>query len=149
MALNCSNCNGGDRGGKPPATGGSDALRMRLALLLLPLLAAAPLARAEPDFAAFQARFRAAVARQDAAAVAALTRLPFLFEGRPQDEQGFRRHVWPLLFDAPQRRCLLSSQAVSEGGDRVIFCAPYAFYFDATGGDWRLREFAADGESVD
>ena len=122
---------------------------MRIAMLLLSLLAAAPLARAEPDFADFQSRFRAAVARQDAAAVAALTRLPFWFEGRPQDEQGFRRRVWPLLFDAPRRRCLLSSQAVSEGSDRVIFCAPYAFYFDATGGSWRLREFAADGEEAE
>ncbi len=118
-------------------------------MLLLSLLAAAPLARAAPDFADFQSRFRAAIARQDAAAVAALTRFPFLFEGRPQDEQGFRRRVWPLLFDAPRRRCLLSSQAVSEGSDRVIFCAPYAFYFDATGGSWRLREFAADGEEAE
>lgn len=122
---------------------------MRPILLLLSLLAVAPLARAAPDFAAFQSRFRAAVASQDAAAVASLTRLPFLFEGRPQDEQGFRRRVWPALFDAPRRRCLLSSQALSEGSDRVIFCAPYAFYFDAADGDWRLREFAVDGESVD
>lgn len=113
------------------------------------LLGPAAQAQTSADFSGFQAQFRAALARHDAAAVAALTRLPFQFEGRAHDAQGFVRQVWPRLFSAAIRRCLQQAQALSEGPrERVMFCRPYSFHFDASGGAWRLREFAADGEDA-
>lgn len=119
---------------------------MRSPLRLLLLLLAAP-AAAAPDFQAFHAAFRAAVARNDAAAVAALTRLPFRFEGRLHGAEAFRLQVWPRLFDAPLRRCLAQAPALPEGQDRVVFCPPYALYFDARDGAWKLREFGVDVET--
>ncbi|MEW6679083.1 MAG: hypothetical protein AB1421_14295 [Pseudomonadota bacterium] len=120
-------------------------LLLALALAGLPLL---PLtARAAPDFSAYLADFRQALARNDSARIASLTRLPFLFEGHQQDRQGFIR-IYPQLFDAPTRRCLARTRPMEEDGARVIFCQPYAFYFRLEQGAWRLVEFAADGEDM-
>jgi hypothetical protein len=107
----------------------------------MPPVAAAPL-----GWSAFDVQWRAAMALGDPAAVASLTRMPFLFEGRPLDRAGFE-HAVPKLFDARLRRCMARAPAVpepAEPGVRVMSCAPYNFYFDAQGGTWRLREFAVD-----
>jgi hypothetical protein len=125
--------------------------RATLGLLALTgaLLGPAAQTQASADFSDFQTQFRAALALQDAAAVGALTRLPFQFEGRAHDAKGFVRQVWPRLFSAAVRRCLQQAQALSEGPhERVLLCRPYSFHFDASGGAWRLREFAVDGEDA-
>lgn len=113
--------------------------RSVLALLLICQTCAAQ------DFAAFQSEFRKAIARNDAAAIADLTRLPFLFESRPRDRAGFLA-IYPTLFTPSVRRCLASARATGESGDEVVSCPPYAFYFDQLKGVWKLREFNADGE---
>lgn len=121
-------------------------LRSIIGAALAGWIAAGP-ALADDGFAAFHAGFRAAVARGDAEAVAALTRLPFLFEGRSQDAAGFRQHVWPALFTPALRRCWAQARALAEAAqpaERSLHCAPYALHFDADGGRWRLREFSAD-----
>lgn len=106
-------------------------------------------AHAEPDFAPFHAQFRAALQRQDALALAALTRLPFLFEGRAHARESFVRQVWPQLFSAALRRCLVQAPVLDDGpGQRQLFCRPYSFHFDARDGAWQLREFSADGEDA-
>jgi len=115
-------------------------------MVLLLALACAPPSWAD-DFAAFHARFRAAVATQDSAAVASLTRLPFLFEGRALESAGFQRAA-PKLFSAAQRRCLAKAPALPEGDRQVVFCKPYTYYFGRAGGSYRLLEFAADGEDA-
>ena len=86
------------------------------------------------------------MASGDPAAVASLTRMPFLFEGRQLDRVAFERAV-PKLFDARLRRCMARARAVpepAEPGVRVVSCAPYNFYFDVQGGTWQLRDFAVD-----
>jgi hypothetical protein len=115
------------------------------------LLCGAQHAQPVPAFSDFQGRFRDALARQDAAALAALTHLPFRFEGRLHGHEAFVQQVWPRLFSASVRRCLAQAPALTEGAggtERVMFCRPYSFHFDASDGAWRLREFAADGEDA-
>ena len=114
------------------------------------LLAAAGPAGADDGFAAFHATFRIAVARGEVQAMVALTRLPFLFEGRVLDAAGFRREVWPALFTPALRRCWVQARALTEPGqpgERSLHCAPYALHFVADGGRWQLREFSADAGS--
>jgi hypothetical protein len=127
-----------------------DMAAARAALLGL-ALASSLLAFADPgsaDFAEFLARFRAALARPDAASVADLTRLPFLFEGEHRDRAAFERIV-PVVFDAQTRACIAQAKPIVEDDAQVIFCDPYAFYFrHGTGGSWQLEEFAADGEAL-
>ena len=119
-----------------------------LAFLLVAVPLAATAAQADPAFEAFLQRFRAALRAQDGAALADLTRLPFLFENRPRDREAFIRII-PKLFDAQTTRCLLKARPVPEADAQVLFCRPYAFYFRrSSGGTYRLEEFAADGEDA-
>lgn len=118
------------------------------AVLVAALLAVSFAAQAGPDpFTAFHAQFRAAVARADARAIAALTRVPFLYEGRELDRAGVERIV-PELFTPAVRRCFATAPAIAEEDRRVVFCAPYAFYFGRDGSAFRLLEFGADGEDA-
>lgn len=121
----------------------------RAAVLSLALGLAASQAdsHAGQGFPEFLADFRQALARNDAAGVAALTRLPFLYEGVGRDRAGFLA-LYPRLFDTPVRRCLARSKPLAEEGAQVIFCRPYAFYFRPVAGTWRLVEFGADGEDM-
>lgn len=117
----------------------------RLALCLL-MLVALPVQADDVD--AFLGRFRSALMARDAAAIADLTQLPFLYEGRRLDRAAFIRAV-PALFDARLSRCLAQARPLTEGPDRLLHCAPYTFYL-RTGADrrWRLAEFTADGEDL-
>ena len=120
----------------------------RCLMLLLAVMLGRPVLANETaatGFASFHAQFRAAVSRQDSAAIAALTHLPFLIEGRALDRADFERAV-PGLFTAFQRRCLAKAPALQEGDRHVVFCTPYAFYFGRVAGHYRFLEFAADGE---
>lgn len=108
-------------------------------------------ARAAPtsgtDFTRLLKDFRLAVYRNDGAAIASMTRLPFLYEGMPRDRRGFLA-IYPYLFDTGVRRCLVKAVPVAEDGAQVLFCRPYAFYFRPVNGAWRLVEFGADGEDM-
>lgn len=102
---------------------------------------------ASADFAAFFSAFKAAVARQDAKTVAAMTQLPFLFDSRPRDSAGFQK-IFPRLFDAKVRGCFATAQAVVEQDAQVVSCGRYIFYFRPHRGGYRLSEFAADPEAL-
>lgn len=101
----------------------------------------------DESFDAFFARFRAALASDRAADVAALVNVPFLFDGNPLDRPGVARIV-PELFTAKVKQCLATVQTMPEEGRQVAFCKPYAFYFGRGEDGYRLIEFAADGEDV-
>ncbi|MBK7675368.1 MAG: hypothetical protein IPJ27_11760 [Candidatus Accumulibacter sp.] len=60
-----------------------------LFMALLAMGCHAPVSHAGADFSRFLADFRHALAENDGARVAALTRLPFLYEGRGH---GHKRH---------------------------------------------------------
>ena len=108
-------------------------------------------AAAEPGaagFDAFYARFRDAVVRGDAAAVAGLTRVPFLYEGAPRDRAEVARIV-PALFPAAVRTCFGGTRPAAEEDGFVVSCPPYLFYFAHGGAQgWAFVEFAADPESA-
>jgi hypothetical protein len=99
----------------------------------------------DAGFDGFLQEFCRALTADDRKAVASLTQLPFLYEGRTLDAAGFQA-VIPDLFTAAVRRCLAQARPIVEDGRHVIFCAPYGFYFGRTGDGYRLVEFMADGE---
>lgn len=119
---------------------------MRCATVCALMLAALPVHADDVD--AFLVRFRSALVARDAAAIADLTQLPFLYQGRQLDRAAFIRAV-PKLFDARLSRCLAQARPLTEGQDRLLHCAPHTFYL-RTGADrrWRLAEFTADGEDL-
>lgn len=101
---------------------------------------------APADGDAFVAKFRHAVAQPGGAALAELTQLPFLFEGRAHQRDAFVAKVVPALFTPKVRECLQRAQPRVEEGRLVLWCGPYAFYLGPVQGRWRLVEFGVDAE---
>ena len=102
---------------------------------------------AASGFESFFSEFRAAIGRNDAKAVADRTKLPFLFDGKPQDHSGFQK-IYPKLFDRKVRACFKDAKVVTEDDRYVVNCGRYIFYFGLAGGRYRLIEFAADPEAA-
>lgn len=98
---------------------------------------AAPPATVKAEFDAFLGKFRAALKANDAAAVAGLTRLPFMAES---DAAKFRSKDYPRLFTAKSRACLARAKPVYDlDGEKnhaySMFCGEtiYVFTRDAAG----------------
>ena len=98
----------------------------------------------DPAGPAFVERFRSAAAQPDPAALADITALPFLYEGRRIGRDGFMRDATPALFTPNVRRCLQRAAARREGDRLVLWCSPYGFHLGPVHGQWRLIEFVAD-----
>ena len=117
-----------------------------LAFAFVSTLPSARAGDADTEFDAFLARWRAAGAANDVDAVVAMTRLPFLFEGRDHAREGMAREVVPALLTVEVRHCLRTAAPLREDDRYVLSCAPYQFHLGRVDGEWRWVEFAADGE---
>jgi len=124
------------------------ATASRVSLVVVLLMGGRAAVAEAPGFDAFFHAFRSAVVRQDAAAVASMTQLPFLYEGEALGREAVEGIV-PTLFSPAVRACVGQASPVAEEAARVVFCAPYAFYFRAEpDGRWRFDTFGADGEDA-
>lgn len=86
------------------------------------------------EFDGFLAKFRAALKANDAAAVAGMTRLPFMGDQASGDAVKFRAKIYPDLFPAKVRRCLARNKPAydrdQQGNDNFhIICGEEIFYF--------------------
>ena len=115
-----------------------------LVLMTFMLWRAGPLPAA--GFSPFFSAFKTAVARNDAKAIAGMTQLPFLFDGKLRDSAGFQE-IYPQLFDANVRACFAKAKATVDQDAQVVDCGRYLFYFRMVQGRYRFVEFAADPES--
>jgi hypothetical protein len=109
-------------------------------------------AAVQQEFDAFLARFRAALAADDATAIAGMTQFPFmpyLDEGGSIDAAAFRVESYPRFLAAKTRRCLARRNALydrePDGGETfVIFCGNLGFYFHKTQEGFLFVEVGAD-----
>ncbi|MDF2118162.1 hypothetical protein PY365_21540 [Roseiarcaceae bacterium H3SJ34-1] len=109
---------------------------------LAPAFAAAPKkAVASPEvqkeFEGFITKFRVAVKANDPAAVATMTRLPFMAEDSVRDAAQFRAKIYATSFTAKKRSCLLRSKAIydrdgNNNDSYAIFCGDDIFVFTKT-----------------
>ncbi len=86
----------------------------------------------QAEFNAFIGKFRAAVKANDAGAVTAMTRFPFLHFSDLRDEAAFRKQVYPKLFTARVRDCLQRGRGAygldGEGSHNFsLFCGETIF----------------------
>ena len=120
-------------------------LRIVLAAALVhlaPAFAQAPKNAVAPpalqkEFDGFIDKFRAALKANDAAAVAGMTRLPFMNDGSIRDAAQFREKVYKRNFTAKDRACIQRGKAVydrdGENNDNyVIFSGQTIFVFTKT-----------------
>ena len=109
---------------------------------LAPAFAQAPKKAVAPpglqkEFDGFIAKFRAALKANDAAAVAGMTRLPFMNNDSIRDAAQFREKVYKPDFTAKSRACIQRAKAVydrdQENNDNYfIFCGKDIFAFTKT-----------------
>lgn len=119
------------------------SIALAVALLhLAPALAQAPKkAVASPalqkEFGGFIARFRAALKVNDSAAVAGMTRLPFMNDSSIRDAAQFHEKVYKHEFTAKNRACIQRNKAVYDrdgenNENYFIFCGETIFGFTKT-----------------
>ena len=110
---------------------------------LAPALAQAPPKQAvatpavQKEFADFIAKFRSALKKNDAAAVAALTRLPFMADKSIGDAAQFRAKIYRDSFTAKTRTCIQRAKPVYDRDGQntdyySIFCGEEIYVFTRT-----------------
>src|SRR5260221_6601260 len=80
-----------------------------------------PTTKTDRAFTAFWARFKAAVARNDKAAVADLTKLPFMVNNKDLNPACFIK-LYKTLFTPNMRRCIAHGPNIRDQGDIHILC---------------------------
>jgi hypothetical protein len=127
-------------------------LRKRLSVfcLLLPVLCSCLAvssqdrrAKIDPEFTAFWIKFKAAVARSDKAAVADMTKLPFLLDSKDADRAGFIKQ-YSSLFTPSVRRCFVRAKPSQDQDAMEIFCDDEIFLFAKVGGVYRFTEIGVN-----
>jgi len=91
----------------------------------------------------FWTKFKTAVAANDKEAVASMTRLPFLFQGRELTKQAFIQK-FAVLFDAKAKRCFEKAKLVKEGEGFEVFCGQQIFLFDKVNGVYKFTEIGVN-----
>ena len=127
-------------------------LRILLAAALVqlaPAFAQAPKKVASPalqkEFAGFMEKFRAALKANDSAAVAGMTRLPFMNDGSTRDAAQFREKIYKTFFTAKNRACIQGGKAIydRDGNNNdyySIFCGQHIFVFTKTPAGFLLTD---------
>ncbi|WP_245324667.1 hypothetical protein [Bradyrhizobium sp. AT1] len=119
-------------------------LRIVLAAALVSLAPAAARAKdpvaspaVQKEFDGFIEKFRAALKANDSAAVAGMTRLPFMNDKAIRDAAQFAAKTYRTEFTAKNRACLQRGKAVYSRDDYkndsyFIFCGDLIFVFSKT-----------------
>ena len=138
-------------------------MKLRLSLLLAaalahvaPAIAQAPKAKqavASPElkkeFDGFIEKFRAALKANDSAAVAGMSKLPFMGDRNISDAAQFRAKIYTPTFTAKTRTCIQRGKAVydrdGENNDNYfIFCGQLIFVFTKTPAGFLFTEIGVN-----
>ena len=103
----------------------------------------------QKEFAGFIEKFRAALKANDSAAVAGMTRLPFMQDASTRDAAQFREKVYKRDFTAKKRACIQRAKAVyardGENNDNFfIFCGEDIFTFTKTPAGFLFTEIGVN-----
>lgn len=98
----------------------------------------------QKDYDLFIARFRGALKANDAAAITAMTRMPFYW-GEMRDAAYFQKNLYGKIFTPKVRSCLARGKGVyarnPQGeADYTLFCGEALFLFTRTPDGFRFIE---------
>lgn len=110
--------------------------------------AAAPHA-IQSEFDGFIAKFRAAVKANDSAAVAGMTKLPFMEDKTYSDAAQFRAKAYPEFFTRKNRACIQREKAVydrdEENNDNYhVSCYENIFTFTRTSSGFQFTDVSVN-----
>ena len=103
----------------------------------------------QKEFDGFIGKFRAALKANDSAAVAGMTRLPFMNDSAIRDAAQFRAKTYTTFFTAKNRACIQRGKAVydrdQENNDNYfVFCGEHIFVFTKTPAGFLFTEVGAN-----
>ncbi len=99
--------------------------------------------KVDPEFTTFWVKFKAAVARNDKAAVADMTKIPFLLDSNELDRAGFIKQ-YNSLFTLKMRRCFARARPSRDHDSMEIFCGQQIFLFAKVGGVYKFAEIGVN-----
>lgn len=110
---------------------------------------AAPTPALTAEFDGFIAKFRAALKANDSAAVAAMTKLPFMGDKTYGDIAQFRAKAYPEFFTAKNRACVQRKKAIydRDGNNSDVFhvlCYENIFTFTKTPAGFLLTDVSVN-----
>jgi hypothetical protein len=125
-------------------------LRKRLAVLSIVLLLGlggvmqvSSQSKSDPEFKTFWTKFKAAVARNDKAAVAELTKLPFMLDSKYLDRVAFIKQ-YSSLFTPRMRRCFARARPSRDRDSMEIFCGEEIFLFATVNGVYKFTDIGVN-----
>jgi hypothetical protein len=110
---------------------------------VLPVSNQSRTARVDPEFTKFWIKFKAAVARNDKAAVADMTKLPFMLDNKDLDRAGFIKQ-YSSLFTPKMRRCFARARPSRDQDSMEIFCGQQIFLFAKVDGVYKFTEIGVN-----
>lgn len=101
------------------------------------------------EFDGFIEKFRAALRTNDSAAVAGMTRLPFMNDSAVRDAAQFRAKTYTTFFTAKNRACIQRSKAVydrdpEKNESYSVFCGQHIFVFTKTPAGFLFTDIGAN-----
>lgn len=98
----------------------------------------------DPEFNSFWKSFKATIAKNDKQAVADVTKLPFLYDSKERDREGFLK-IYPQLFTPKIRRCIARAKPLKEQDNYDVFCGELIFLFGRdSDGKFKFLEFGVN-----
>jgi hypothetical protein len=99
--------------------------------------------KGDPEFTTFWTKFKAAVARSDQAAVADMTKLPFMLDSKDLDRAGFIKQ-YSSVFTPKMRRCFARAKPSRDHDSMEIFCGQQIFLFAKVDGVYKFTEIGVN-----
>lgn len=116
---------------------------LKLAAVALALLLAPAAHAADASFDAFWTKFKAAVQKNDKAAIADMTKFPYLLGGNQINRKQFIAQC-RAMFDAKTRKCIVKEKPLKDKDCYEVFCGENIFIFTKEKGAWVFSEVGAN-----
>lgn len=119
--------------------------KTRISLLLVTLLmmgCAAP-AFADAGFDAFWVKFKTAITKKDKAAVASMTKLPYLLDSKQLNKEQFIAN-YDKIFAKNIAKCFAKAKPESDKGNYLVFCGEEIYYFNKEKDKWLFTEIGVN-----
>jgi hypothetical protein len=100
-------------------------------------------ASTDRQFDLFWAKFKAALRKDDAAAIANMTKLPYILESKQLNRQQFVQS-YSKIFPSSVKKCLLKETAQKDKDSYMFFCGEQIFVFSKTKGQYLFVEIGAN-----
>lgn len=93
-------------------------------------------------FSAFWVKFKTAVANDDAATVADLTKLPFSVDNKALDRAAYIKQYRKLFGNI--KSCIVKGKPIKDQTDYTLFCGEQGIMFAEVDGEYKFTEFFAN-----